>query len=165
MPSLTVLRLTFSALWIVVFGYAALESRSFPSISGMYPFVVSLGGLVLATATFLLDIRAWRKGSDVIGSDASNSSTATLAATEGGSTGKAFLRAGRYGLWLLGLMALVAVIGLVPAAGVFVLAFLLVEAKAKWPLLVAGPIVTVVLLLVLGNAINLFWPASLITLV
>lgn len=165
MPPLTALRLVFSGIWIVVFSYAAFASTSFPSISGMYPLVVSVAGLVLALTTFLLDLYKWRKNPDVIGAEANNSSTAAFATADGPGVGRAFLRAGRFGLWLLGLMALAATIGLVPAAGVFIFVFLLVEAKAKWPLLVGGPIVTVALLLVLADAINLFWPPSLITIV
>lgn len=165
MPALTALRLGFSGLCIVVFLYTTVESRSFPSISGMYPLVVSIGGLLLATATLFVDLRTWRRKGEVIGSEADNSSTAALTADGDMTVGQAFRRAGRYGLWLVGLMLLIWVIGMVPAAGVFVLVFLLVEADAKWPLLVAGPIVTVGLLLLLADAINLYWPESLITIV
>lgn len=165
MPTLTVLRLGFASVWIVVFAYAAVASRGFPSISGMYPLVVALAGLALAVVTLLVDIRTWRRTGDVVGKDADNSATAALTASGEMTVGQSFRRAGRFGLWLLGLMALVYLIGFVPAAGVFVLAFLIVEADAKWPLIVAGPIVTVALLLLLANAINLYWPESLITIV
>lgn len=165
MTALTALRLGFSALWIVAFGYAAWATLSFPSISGMYPRVAASAGLALATMTLLLDLRKWRKAGDVVGVDADNSSSAALAAEYGGGVGKAFFRAGRYGLWLFALMALFWLIGAVAAAGIFVFAFLLLESRARWPLLVAGPVIMMGLLMLLADAINLFWPESLITLI
>jgi hypothetical protein len=165
MPALTVLRLSFSALWMVVFAYAAYASLSFPSISGMYPRVAACGGLILASVTLLMDLVKWRRGHDVVASDSSNSSTAALAAESDGSVGRAFLRAARYGLWLLALMLLFWLIGAVAAAGIFLFAFLKIESNARWPLLVAGPIVTMVLLLLLSHQINLIWPDSLYPLI
>jgi hypothetical protein len=164
-PTLTVLRLGFASVWIVAFAYVAIASRDFPSISGMYPMVVAIAGLVLAVVTLLVDLRAWRRTGDVVGRDADNSATAALTASGEMTVGQSFRRAGRFGLWLVGLMLLIYVIGFVPAAGVFILAFLIVEADAKWPLIVVGPIVTIALLLLLANAINLYWPESLITIV
>lgn len=165
MPALTVLRLGFASVWIVVFAYVAVASRSFPSISGMYPLVVAIAGLVLAVVTLLLDLWTWRRKGDVVGSDADNSATAALTASGEMTVGQSFRRAGRFGLWLVGLMLLIYLIGFVPASGIFVLAFLLIESDAKWPLVVAGPIITVGLLLLLADAINLYWPESLITII
>jgi hypothetical protein len=164
-PPLTALRLSFTGVWIAVFTYTAIASRDFPSISGMYPFVISIFGLVLAIVSFGLDVRTWRRNGDVVGADADNSATAALVADGKATVGQAFLRAGRYLLWLLGLAVLTALIGMVAATGVFLVAFLWVEARAKWPLLIGGPVVTVGLLLALADALNLYWPDALFELI
>jgi hypothetical protein len=79
--------------------------------------------------------------------------------------GYAFVRAGRYGLWLLLYLFLIWLIGLVPASAAFVALFLLVEARVRLRFLLVGSGVTVLGLLTLANAVNLFWPRSLITLI
>ena len=165
MPPLTALRLIFTGAAIVIFTYTAIESRDFPSISGMYPFVISVFGLVLAVVSFALDVRTWRRKGDVVGADADNSATAALVAGGEATVGQAFLRAGRYALWLLGLAVLTYLIGMVAAVGVFLAAFLWVEARAKWPLLIAVPVITVGLLMALADALNLYWPDALFELI
>jgi hypothetical protein len=164
-PPLTALRLTFTGVFILVFAYTAIESRTFPSISGMYPFVISLFGLGLAAVSFALDVRTWRRKGDVVGADADNSATAALVADGSATVGQAFRRAGRYALWLLGLAVLAYLIGMVAAAGVFLAAFLWIEARAKWPLLIAGPAITMGLLMLLADALNLYWPDALFELI
>ncbi|TDE07460.1 hypothetical protein [Jiangella asiatica] len=165
MPALVALRLGFSALWIVAFAYAITETFDFPSISGMYPRVAAALGLILAAVTFAVDLWKWRRGRDVLGSEVSISASAALAAEDEHGVRRAFLRAARYALWLVALMASFWLVGVVAGAGLFVLAFLLVESKAHWILLVAGPLATMGLLMLLANSMNLFWPESLITLV
>lgn len=165
MPALVGLRLGFSALWIAVFAYAITESFAFPSISGMYPRVAASIGLLLALASFVLDLVKWRRGGDVVGGDASNSATAALAAGDEHGVRRAFLRALRYAGWLVALMLLFWLVGAVAGAGIFVFLFLLVESKSHWLVLVGGPIITMGLLMLLADAINLFWPESLLTLI
>ncbi|MDD9208004.1 hypothetical protein PU560_16255 [Georgenia sp. 10Sc9-8] len=165
MTALTALRFGFATLWIIAFSYAIVASFSFPSISGMYPRVAASIGLTLALLTLLLDIRAWRRSGDAVGSEADGSASAEVAAHNEGAVGRAFLRAARYGAWLVGLIFLFWLIGAVAAAGIFVLAFLLVESNARWPLLIAGPLAIMALLLGLANAVNLYWPEALFPLI
>jgi hypothetical protein len=163
-PVLTILRFAFSLIWILVFSYAVWEARNFPALSGLFPTVISLAGIVLALFTLVIDVRRWRREGGAVGADApATASTAQL--EPGASIGYAFARAGRYGLWLLSYLFLIWLIGLVPASAVFVALFLLVEARVRVRYLVVGSGVTVAGLLTLANAVNLFWPRSLITLI
>lgn len=165
-PTLTILRLGFSVLWIVVFVYTAWESRRFPAIAGWFPMVVSFFGIGLAVATLTIDVAKWRREGDTVGQDAAaTASTAAFGGEGGAGVPRAFALAGRYGLWLLAYTGLIWLVGAVAGSALFVFLFLLLEARASWPYLVAGPIVTIAGLTLLAEAVNLFWPRSLLTLI
>ena len=164
MPVLTILRLSFSLVWILVFAYTAWEARNFPALSGLFPTVISAAGIALALFTLGVDLARWRREGGAVGADApATASTAQL--EPGAGVGYAFARAGRYGLWLVLYLFLIWLIGLVPASAVFVALFLLIEARVRLRFLLLGSGVTVAGLLTLANAVNLFWPRSLITLI
>lgn len=164
MPVLTVLRIAFSSLLIVTFSWALIEARGFPSQAAIFPTAVGSAGLALSIMTLLIDVRRYRLEGSAVGSDAP--STASTAAYEPGTPiGYVFGRAGKYLLWMLGYLLLMFLIGLVAAAAVFVTAFLYFEANVKVRYLWLAPVAVVGLLLTLANAVNLFWPRSLITII
>ncbi len=164
MRVLTAMRFSFSTLLIIIFTWALIEASGFPSQARIFPFVVGSAGLTLALLTLAIDFRRFRVQGSAVGGDAP--STASTSAYEPGSPiGYVFARAGKYLLWMLGYLLLMFTIGLVAAAAVFVTAFLFFEAKVKLRYLWIAPIAVVGLLLTLANAVNLFWPRSLMTLI
>ncbi|MPZ61696.1 MAG: hypothetical protein GEU93_10450 [Propionibacteriales bacterium] len=166
MSPLTILRLGFPAMWLVVFSYTAWEARSFQSNSGVFPFWISVGGIVVAAVTLVADTRALRKRTLTMGG-----SSAKLARETGEDGGEAagaalaFRRSARYGGWLVGHAVMIWLIGAVAASALFVALFLLVEARAGWKLVVAGPVLVAAGLMTLASAINLFWPPALLPII
>jgi hypothetical protein len=163
-PVLSVLRFAFTTLLVVTFAWVILEARGFPTQAAIFPLTVGSAGLALAVMTVVIDFRRYRLEGSAVGGDAP--STASTAAYEPGSPiGYVFGRAGKYLLWMIGYLALMFIIGLVAAAAVFVTAFLFFEAKVKLRYLWLAPVAVVGLLLTLANAVNLFWPRSLFTII
>lgn len=165
MPVLTVLRLGFSSLLMVVFAIGFLTARDWPTQAAIYPLAVTAAGFLLAFVTFFSDFRRWRREGDAIGDDASSTASTAVYDISSGGPGYAFARAARYGAWMLVYMAMMRLIGLVAAAGVFVTAFLLIEAKVRLRWVWIGPLATIALLLTLSNAVNLFWPQATFQLI
>ncbi|MEY4880519.1 MAG: hypothetical protein RJB62_1988, partial [Pseudomonadota bacterium] len=72
-------------------------------------------------------------------------------------------RAGIYGFWLLLLMALIGVVGFVPAAPLFVIAYMRGERREPWLLSIAmGLAMGVFLYLVFDQVLNVVWPPTLL---
>jgi hypothetical protein len=111
-PVLTILRLSFSVIWIAVFTYTAWEARNFPALSGLFPTVISVAGILLALFTLVIDVHRWRRQGGAVGADAP-ATAATAQLEPGASVGYAFARAGRYGSWLLGYLFLIWLVGLI----------------------------------------------------
>lgn len=167
MPPLTLMRLAFSVVWIVVFTYTLIASQDFPGLSGVFPTGISAGGLLLALATLVLDVRRWRReGRAIVHDRVGTASTAALAGDGDERQGViiALKRSGRYTLWLVLYLVLIWLVSVVAASGLFIAVFLLVEARGNWKLALAGPVLVVLFLLGLAEGMNLVWPPSLYTL-
>ena len=182
MSPLSVMRLVFTAFWVVAFTYAALASRDFSANSGVFPGIISVIGLLIAVATLVSAVRAalreraappavthaashhFPSGASPDAPKDPDSGEVTPVSEDSHEESPSFGRAARYGAWLAGLVLVTWLVGAVIAAGVFVGAFLKVEARAGWKWLIAGPIVTMVGLIALANAINLHWPETLLRL-
>ena len=165
MSPLTVLRLGFPALWLVVFCYTAWAALSFQSNSGIFPLWISVGGIVLSAVTLVADTVAWRRNALTMGGASAKLATASHEDdAEGAGAAQAFRRAARYGGWLAGHMVMIWLIGAVAASALFVALFLVVEARAGWKLVVVGPVVVAAGLMTMAYALNLFWPPALLPL-
>ena len=68
---------------------------------------------------------------------------------------------GRYGAWLLGYLAAISLLGIVVASGLFVAAFLRVEAKLRWRGCLISALVLMAVILYFGIVFNMRWPESL----
>ena len=166
MPPLTLMRMGFSVLWIIVFSYTMYASRDFPGLSGIFPFGISIGGLALALATLILDIRRWRREGHVVADVAGTASTAALT-EDGDDVGGVILalkRSARYTLWLLFYLLLIWLVSVVAGSGLFVAAFLAFEGRTSWKAVIIGPVLVMAGLMGLAELMNLVWPDSLFTL-
>ena len=163
MPILNYMRLGFSSLVMILCGWAFLESRGFPTQAAIFPMIIAGFGTLLAAATLVVDALRWRRSGSALGGG--TSATASTAAYEPGTPqGYVFARAGRYGLWILGYLLTMFVFGVVVAAAIFVTAFLMIESSVKWRYVWIAPIAILALLFTLENAVNLFWPESLFSI-
>ena len=182
MSPLSVMRLLFTAFWVVAFAYAAWAARDFAANSGVFPGTISLIGLLIAAAALVSAVRAAlrERAAPPVATHApggpvpSGSVPEVPKAPDSGELNPlsdtvdeepiSFRRSARYGAWLVGLILGIWLVGAVIAAGVFVGAFLAVEARANWKWLIAGPLLIMGLLIALANGINLYWPETLLRL-
>jgi len=75
-------------------------------------------------------------------------------------TGAKFKRTAPYLAWLGGLYVGIFLIGLLPAAGLFTLAFCLWVGKMRWWLALLGTLILLGLMYALGEAFNMRWPVG-----
>jgi TctA family transporter len=112
----------FTLLVASVAVLAIWDAWSIPRISRLFPFYVG-GGVLLFCALSLLI--TWRTQRQAQGKDEATATTPSLGASQ------QLLLDGRYVLWIAGLMALIALIGFLPAIMVFAFAFLRIEARLR----------------------------------
>lgn len=157
------LRVSFDLLVCMLFAFIVYEANSYQELARIFPFYIGLAGVVLALSNLAFDVTRIRKRGMVIGEE--ELSTAVLSERADPKVARAaFQRVVRYVGWILGLVLLIWIIGILPAAVVFIVLFLKVEAHRSWVLIVIGSAVTLAGLMLLRSILNIRWPASLIEL-
>jgi len=149
-------RVIIIVLFLAVFAYAAWGALEFPRLARAFPLYAAIAGLLVSLAALWRELRTPDDGTGVSLGDLSPDKTM--------SPGEAYAKAARYGTWILGFFGLIWLFGFAPAAVVFTFTFLRFGsaiATVKSLVLTGG---IVVLLLVLGNALDLRWPAGVIDL-
>jgi beta-lactamase regulating signal transducer with metallopeptidase domain len=163
MPGVTRLRFGFDVLIIALFGATAYMSLDFRELAQYMPLYISLLALILAFTNLIVDLVRWRATGTAVGSD--TIATAALREDdpeEAGEVRATFARVVRYLGWVLGYVLLIWVIGLVPATAVFLVAFLVIEARMRLVLIAIGTVLTLAALMGISELMNLFWPPSLL---
>jgi 4-amino-4-deoxy-L-arabinose transferase-like glycosyltransferase len=77
------------------------------------------------------------------------------------TTREVLRRAGVFTLYVLGLMASIGLIGFIPTVPLFVIAFMRIEGRERWPLVLTMAVgMTLFVYLVFHVALNVVWPPS-----
>ena len=149
-------RIVINVLFIAVFAYAAFEALGFPRLARFFPLYAALTGMLVSVLALWREARTPDDGTSVSFGDLSPDRTM--------SPGEAYAKAARYGAWILGLFGLIWLFGFATAAIIFTFTFLRFGSGVTnlKSLALTGGIV--LLLLVLGNALTLRWPAGVIDL-
>ena len=138
----------FLGLLLLVFAWAAFEANGFNGQARLYPFVISVAGLLIGAVEFGLF------GFSQRGQGSAQSSGETL--------GQRFRKALPYLSWLIGLYATIYVIGMVISSGIFVFLFLFKEGKMRWYYALLSGILVIGFLIIMQDVMSLKWPKSLI---
>lgn len=139
-------QLVFLVLVGGLLGWVVVESSSFPSKAGVYPWAVGVLGVVLVVVEIILTLTRKSKASE----DVDEVSQLGVVNVLG--------KVGPYLLWLAGYYLLIYLFGLVVASALFVFAFLSLVAKARWYLALGAAGVLVAFLLGVSELLNLYWP-------
>jgi len=145
---------------IVVLGFAMTEVPEWNSASRVVPSIIGGIGLCLAILSLAIDLtyrpQAERQRDDAIHMDI-GSDTAHLPRRV------VLTRAMIFFAWLLGLMASMAAIGLIPSIPIFVILFMRLEGQEKWRVVLpqaAG--ITFFVWFVFDNIMHIPWPPTLL---
>ena len=164
MPLLVKARIGFDSMALLLFLWMAYEARDFARLARVFPLTISLIAVVLGSVNLGMSIWRYRTEGVLIGTDAPKTAVAQGGEGDDALVVSGVLRALYYLGWTLGYALLIWLIGLVVATLVFVVVFLLVEAKASWVLISVGGTATVGVLLLISEVMDLAWPDSLIVL-
>lgn len=149
-------RVCFTALLTLVFLAAAVESRTFPPLARYFPLIIASGGLVATTLQLIVEVRRSRRPAEPgggqtaimdVGSSDEPLPRVLLSAAKIGSLVP--------GIWLLGATG---------GSVIYVLLFLRFEGRWRWRTAFAGTVMTGVLLLLLEEYLNFYWPTGLFDL-
>lgn len=148
----------FPLALIAIFLYMLLEARNWPSAARIVPQIV--GSLGLAFAALSLANAALRRDAEPVGShmdlasDTSHLPTRTVLA-----------RAGAFFGWFLAFMASTALIGLLPTVPLFVAAYMRLENREPWRLVLAlAGGFTLFIYVVFDRLLHVPWPEALLKL-
>lgn len=140
------LSLSFSIFIFIIFCFAAWKSLSFAELARFFPLYISVAGAVLTLVHIIISsINIVRNKQD--------EKSGKL--EELGSVFK-------YIVWVIGYIILIFVIGFLPATVVFLFAFLLKESKFGIIKTVIGVALTMSIILLFSNLMNLYWPTGII---
>ena len=140
-------RLVFLALVCLLFALTAWTARDFPPRARIFPQVVAVGGLLVGIVAAIRELQGRGRVRDE---------------RPGGFTGH-FRKAIPYLCWLVLYYAAIYLVGLMLASGLFVVAFLVREARLKWYRAALGGVLVSVLLMGLASFVGLDWPTGLLT--
>jgi len=156
------LRLGFSLVVLCLFAYAGLEALDFSRRARYMPLYVSVAGFTLSA--LLVFLECWRMRTAAGRGTRRGVAIEDLAAEDLFSPEEERHRlktTAYYLLWMVGYVAMIALVGLPVASALFLGAFLLVEARMR-PLATALSVAAMLAgLLVLTHLMHLRWPSSL----
>lgn len=70
MPVVTKMRFGFTTLFILIFLFTAYEANGFARQARLFPLLVSIAGVLIATISLASDIRRYRREGTSVGDDA-----------------------------------------------------------------------------------------------
>ena len=156
----------FPLVLILGIGYLLIETSRWSSMTGLVPRIVTTVALLAIGLTLLNSI--FRGGVEVptLAGEAQEEVEAALhmdivEVNEGLTNGEIIRRALRFGGWLLAFLAGMATIGIIPTIPLFIVAFMRIEARERWKLVLmmtAG--MTLFVFVVFDQLLALAWPQT-----
>ncbi|NVM22849.1 MAG: hypothetical protein HWN68_13840 [Desulfobacterales bacterium] len=149
----------FSVFLIIVFAFAVFEAKDFAFAGRLFPLIVGIPALILTLVQFFLDLRAKPEGDEVALQDFVDiapdvSIPLTVVRT----------RALRFLCWILGLYLGIWVVGFKIAVPLFFIAFMRVEGRARWLLIISLTALSVYAIFYhFEELLGVFWPKPVIS--
>lgn len=158
----------FSVVMLLGIAYLMFETRSWAGSSALVPRIVACVAFVTILGSLLQS--AWSRASagpslaERIEHDVEEDLHMDMVSdTDHVPTGLTMLRAAIFFGWLLAFMASMAVIGLIPTIPLFVVAYMRLEAREPWKLVIGQAIsLTVFVYVVFAKLLTLAWPPTLL---
>jgi hypothetical protein len=139
------LSLIFSSAIFLLFSWMAWEALNFKELARFFPQYIAIGAAILAFIDIFIKIRKLLKGKQ--DHDPLHENMAAVV---------------KYIVWIISYLIMIYLVGLVLATAIFLTVFLTVEAKLG--LIKTGISVGVVLIVIMvfGDVMKLYWPRSLL---
>ena len=135
----------FSVCILFLFSWTAWQAAGFKKLASYFPLYISLIAIVLAVIQVIIEIRKYK---------------ANTAHEEQEQSG--FGNVIQYIAWFVGYSVVIFILGFIIATGVFLVLFLKLETKYSWLKTALSTAVTIILLLLFGELMNLYWPTGLL---
>lgn len=152
----------FAVVLIGAMGYLLYLSTFWSSSSALVPTIVCIVGIVAVIGSVIQS--AWERAPIIDGSAARAKSGVYMdIATDDDNLANRtiVLRAVGFFGWLVGFMASMAVVGLIVTIPIFVIAYMRIEGRERWRLVVAQAIcITLFAYFVFDRLLNLPWPPT-----
>ena len=157
------LSIGFSLVLLVVFVAGAVVSTGFQHLARYYPLAAMVAGALLTAIHLAFEVRRLRQGvPERVTSQGPPIAEGAVAGGEPTDGDLADVRAALpYLGWFLGYVAVIALVGIVYGTVVFLGTFLLLVARMRWWAVLVSVLVAVLLLNVISDVMNLYWPQSL----
>lgn len=145
------LSIIFASFLFLVFCYTTWESIGFADRARFFPLYISVAAAIITLLHIIISVVKLRKGhKEQFESDqeASEDDESVI----------------KYIVWVIGYIAVIYLIGFLPATVIFLAAFLLVVTKFSIIKTVISMVVTLGLILTFGSVMNLYWHEGLINI-
>ena len=147
-----------TVFFVTMFAIIVVGTKDFPIEASIFPWIIGIPGLILASAQLVLELRTTKKPVEDSPSDAID-----IAADRDLPRRTVYLRGLRVLAWLLGFYLGIWVVGAKIASIALSVAFLRIEGKANWLLTFLITLIAVYLLFFhLTTLLEIFWPSPLI---
>jgi hypothetical protein len=178
MPLQTKMRIGFGVLVILLFAWTGWQALEFARLARYLPVAMSGLGVVIGILTVTTDVLNYRRQGAAAAGDVPET-----AALHGAEQRELAIREGEldpdaedtpedprriaqrsvmmFG-WVAGYALAIWVLGILAASALFLLVFLLVVARSGWVLPVVGTALMLLAMVVLSEALNLYWPSYLL---
>jgi len=147
-------RIGFVSALLLLFTWAAWQARDFAELAQFFPLYISVGAVILLIIQLVMEIRASIAAPSAGGED-------------DGLEAQMLERipaALKYLGWFFGYILLIYFIGLMAATALFLLGFLLMEARMRLLPALVGVVITVLAINLFGDVMKLYWPRALFDL-
>ena len=142
-------QLVFLLFLLALFGYSLWASLEFPGQAQTYPRTVAAAAVIITIIELVSYIVSWRN------------ETLPEVAPENTLTAR-FMTILPFLAWLAAYYAVIYVIGMVAASGLFVFLFLYREGKVKWYYALLAGVFIIFFLIQMEDVMSLRWPDSIL---
>ena len=149
----------FTVFLIVLFSFAVFEAKDFAFAGRLFPLIVGIPAIVLTLIQLFSDLRANHKGDETKPQD-----FVDIAPDLSIPWPVVRTRALRFLCWILGLYLAIWIVGFKIAIPLFFIAFMRLEGKARWVIIISLTAVSVyVIFHYFEELLGVFWPQPLIS--
>jgi cytochrome c oxidase subunit IV len=152
-----VLGVIFAGFFVIVFAYGVYEARDFPYLAKVFPYSISLVGVVFAVIQFGIELRKY-----LLQVEDAEADFVDLAPDRTLPPEVLFKRALAYLLWFVGLYLAIWVFGFVIAMTGFLVTFLRFDAELRWSKVCQLALGGFVFVVAISWGMSLYWPEGLI---